>query len=183
MPSDSKSDSPPLLVVMGVCGCGKSTVGAALGERLGIPFADADPFHPKANVEKMHAGIALTDADRAPWLDTLARWLRGHADTGAVLACSALKRAYRERLQGGGRPPYFIHLAGASEVVAARVAARQGHFMPASLVQSQYAALEPLGADEAGVTLDFALPVEQLVEESLTAWRRHAARSAEGVSR
>ena len=122
------------IIVMGVSGSGKSTIGALLAERLGWPFADADGFHPPENVAKMAAGTPLTDADRWPWLDANA----GHIDAArkagqpVVVACSALRRAYRERLRAGHGDLIFLHLAGAPEVIATRQAARQGHFMPPS---------------------------------------------------
>lgn len=162
----------PLIVVMGVSGCGKSTLGEALGRALAVPYADADDFHPQANIDKMTAGIPLDDADRAPWLDAIGAWLAERVDTGAVATCSALKRAYRDRLRGAAPGAYFVHLGGEPEVVERRVAARADHFMPASLVASQYATLEPLQPDEAGVTLDFALPPQTLADQALDAVRR-----------
>ncbi|MCH8613553.1 gluconokinase [Arsenicicoccus dermatophilus] len=155
---------PPRVVVMGVTGCGKTTVGAALAQRLRVPFADADDFHPQANIDKMSAGIPLDDDDRAPWLFTLAGWLREHAGTGAILGCSALKVRYRDILRGGAPDLTFLHLAGDREVVTARVAGRPGHFMPASLVDSQYATLEPLEGTERGVAIDFSLSVDEIVD-------------------
>jgi gluconokinase len=160
---------PPLVTVMGVTGSGKTTVGAALAQRLQVPFADADDFHPAANVEKMSAGIALDDDDRLPWLRTVGAWLADHATTGAVIGCSALKRWYRDLLREAAPGLFFVHLAGTPEVIARRVAGRPGHFMPASLVKSQFATLEPLGPDERGLTLDLDLPVDELVA------RAHAA--------
>ncbi|HNQ05662.1 MAG TPA: gluconokinase [Tetrasphaera sp.] len=169
------TNSPPaspepaaLVVVMGVSGCGKTTVGAALAQRLQVPYADADDFHPEANIAKMSAGIPLDDQDRAPWLSALAQWLRGHHETGAVLACSALKRNYRDLLREGNDEVEFVHLHGDREVVARRVAGRPGHFMPVALVESQFATLEPLEADESGVTIDFDLPVDDIVEAVAT---------------
>ncbi|AKT51455.1 gluconokinase [Arsenicicoccus sp. oral taxon 190] len=160
----------PRVVVMGVTGCGKTTVGAALGQRLRVPFADADDFHPPANIRKMSAGIPLDDDDRAPWLFTLAQWLRDHEETGAVIGCSALKRSYRDILRSGAPDLTFLHLHGDREVVTARVEGRPGHFMPASLVDSQYSTLEALQHDEAGVTIDFALPVDSIVDDYVTAF-------------
>jgi gluconokinase len=157
----------PLLVVMGVSGSGKTTVGLALSERLGLPFADADDFHSPASVAKMAAGIALEDADRLPWLREVGRWLAAREDTGAVVSCSALRRLYRDVLREAAPGAFFVHLHGDAEVVRRRVAGRPGHFMPASLVGSQYAALEPLEAGENGVVLDFSRPVDRLVEDYL----------------
>lgn len=159
--------SPPLLTVMGVSGSGKTTVGAALAQRLRVPFADADDFHPPENVAKMAAGVPLDDADRLPWLHTIGAWLAAHADSGGVISCSALKRSYRDVLREAAPTQFFVHLDGSPEVVARRVKGRPGHFMPASLVDSQFATLEPLGADENGVALDLDRSVDDLVEDYL----------------
>ncbi len=160
---------PPLLTVMGVSGSGKTTVGAALAQRLRVPFADADDFHPPENVAKMSAGIPLDDADRIPWLESIGAWLAAHAADGGVVSCSALRRRYRDVLRAAAPGQLFVHLAGSPETVARRVAGRPGHFMPASLVESQFATLEPLGADEHGLTLDLDRPVDDLVVAYLTA--------------
>lgn len=144
------------ILVMGVSGSGKSTVGAMLAERLGLPFADADAFHPADNVAKMSAGIPLTDADRWPWLDALGAWLAAE-EKGGVVACSALKRSYRDRLRGWVPGLALVHLAGAPELIAARQGAREGHFMPPSLMASQFATLEPPSAEEEALILDIAL--------------------------
>lgn len=154
----------PLLVVMGVSGSGKSTVGAAVAQRLRVPFADADDFHPPANIEKMSAGIPLEDEDRAPWLDAIGEWLAAHPD-GAVMSCSALRHRYRDRLRIHAPRVSFLHLAGTPEVIAARMAGRPGHFMPASLLASQFATLEPLGPEESGLTLDIDQSVDAVVEQ------------------
>jgi len=150
-----------IVVVMGVCGCGKTTVGEALAAATGWPFFDADGFHPPANVAKMAAGIPLTDLDRAPWLDRLAAEMGAieRAGGSAVLACSALKAAYRERLAIAG-DVRFVHLKGDRATIASRVAARTGHYMPAALVDSQFAALEP-PAD--AIDIDVVLPVAEQV--------------------
>jgi gluconokinase len=153
-----------LVVVMGVTGCGKSTVGIALARRLGVPFADADDFHSQENVAKMAAGAPLDDADRGPWLHAIGVWLAEHAEHGAVASCSALKRAYRDVLREHAPDAFFVHLHGDAETVRRRVAGRAGHFMPSSLVASQFAALEPLGADEHGVVLPLDAPVDDLVD-------------------
>lgn len=152
-----------LVVVMGVSGSGKSTVGEALARRLHVPYADADEFHSAANIAKMSAGIPLDDADRLPWLRAIGAWLAEHTDTGAVVTCSALRRAYRDTLREQAPDVEFVHLDGDRETVRRRVAGRDGHFMPESLVDSQFATLEPLGADERGVVLDLAAPVDDLV--------------------
>ena len=158
---------PPLVVVMGVSGSGKTTIGAALAQRLRVPFADADDFHPRANIDKMSAGIPLTDDDRGPWLATIAAWLLEHATSGGVTSCSALKRSYREILAAAAPQVFFVHLHGDPDVIAARVAGRPGHFMPAALVESQFATLEPLGPGEHGAVLDVDQQVDDLVTQSL----------------
>lgn len=126
---------------MGVSGCGKSTIGAPLAARLGVPFLDADEFHPPENVAKMAAGTPLTDADRRPWLALLNARLR--EQRSAVLACSALKESYRRALAEGLTDCRFVHLRGSIELIRARLAARRHRYMPASLLESQFAALEP----------------------------------------
>ena len=156
----------PAVVVMGVSGSGKTTVGELLASQLGVPFADADDFHTAELRAKMAAGHALTDADRWPWLARCADWLRGEEE-GAVLACSALKVSYRDVLRTASSRLCFLHLTGSADVVTQRVGQRRNHYMPASLVESQYATLEPLGPDEFGVALDFTLGPEQIVEQFL----------------
>lgn len=162
--SASLREQTPLYVVMGVTGSGKSTVGVALAERLGVPFGDADDFHSKENIAKMSAGTPLDDDDRLPWLLAIGAWLAEHADTGAVASCSALKRKYRDALRAVAPTVRFVHLHGDKATAHARVGNRPGHFMPDTLVESQYAALEELGPDEAGVVLDFTRPVAELVD-------------------
>ena len=161
--------SPPVhaIVVMGVSGCGKSTVAARLARRLGWDVAEADAFHSPANVEKMRSGTALTDEDRWPWLDAIAAWIGAARAQGrpCIVACSALKRRYRERLAGGHGDVRFIYLKGGYETVAARLAGRSGHYMPLSLLQSQYHALEEPAADENALVLSIERPAEALVEE------------------
>ncbi|MGA9491587.1 MAG: gluconokinase [Mycobacterium sp.] len=151
------------VVVMGVSGSGKSTVGAALARRLGVPFADADTLHPRANVDKMAAGTPLTDADRYPWLEAVGQWLARH-DDGGVISCSALARRYRDQLRSHCPRVEFLHLTGSPELIARRQADRPGHFMPSSLVRSQFDTLEPLGADERGVAVDVGQSVATIVE-------------------
>ena len=172
--TDGARTRAPRVVVMGVTGCGKTTAGAALAQRLRVPFADADDFHPEANVTKMAAGIPLDDDDRSPWLFRLATWLRDHEETGAVIGCSALKVKYRDILRSGAPELTFLHLHGDREVVAARVAGRPGHFMPAALVDSQYDTLEPLREGEAGVAIDFALPVDVIIDDYVRAFPAQA---------
>ena len=139
---------------MGVSGVGKSTIGQGLAEALGVPFADADAFHPPANVAKMSAGLPLGDDDRWPWLDAIGAWLDQRGAAGGVVTCSALRRAYRDRLLANRPGVRLLYLHGDPALVMARQAARQGHFMPASLMASQYATLEAPGADEAAVALE-----------------------------
>jgi len=145
---------PPVLVLMGVSGCGKSTVAALLAGRLGWDFEEGDELHPAANVEKMAAGHALDDEDRKPWLARLAAWVREHTEAGqpGILTCSALKKSYRDVLRGDR--VVFVYLAGTHDQIAQRLAARHGHFMPASLLDSQFATLEAPTADENSITLD-----------------------------
>jgi len=148
--------NPSNLVVMGVAGCGKSSVGQALAAALGATYLEGDSFHPPANIARMSAGIPLTDADRAGWLDALAARLaagRARAEP-MVLACSALKRRYRDRLRDADPALVFVHLAGSRELIAARMAERAGHYMPLSLLDSQFAALEAPAADEAHIDAD-----------------------------
>jgi gluconokinase len=159
---------------MGVSGSGKSTVGVALARRLGVPFVDADTLHPPANIAKMTAGEPLDDTDRYPWLENVGEWLAGHRD-GGVVSCSALKRKYRDQLRAHCPRVEFLHLSGSPELIGGRLAARSGHFMPAALLRSQFDALEPLGADEAGVTLDAGQDVDAIIDAFLagSAARRH----------
>lgn len=158
--------TPQQIVVMGVSGSGKSTVGAALAQRLQVPFADADDLHPPANIAKMSAGHALDDHDRFPWLETIGAWLAAHAE-GGVMSCSALKRSYRDHLRHLAPQVRFVHLDGSREVIVRRQAARPGHFMPASLISSQFATLEHLQPDEDGVVVDVDQSIDALVEQSV----------------
>lgn len=150
---------------MGVSGSGKSTVGAAIAQRLRVPFADADDFHPPANIAKMTAGHALDDEDRFLWLETIGAWLVEHDAPGGVISCSALKRRYRDQLHGHAPRIRFVHLAGSREVIARRQASRTGHFMPPALLDSQFATLEPLEPDEAGLVIDVDQSVDAIVQE------------------
>ena len=156
------------IVVMGVSGSGKSTVGAALAQRLRVPFADADDFHPPANIDKMTAGQALDDDDRYPWLEAIGAWLAERCAPGGVMSCSALKRKYRDQLRRHCPDVIHLHLAGSPEVIGRRQASRPGHFMPASLLASQFETLEPLEADEPGVTIDVDQDIDSIVETYLT---------------
>jgi len=158
------------IVIMGVSGCGKSSVGAALSDALGIPYREGDDLHPPANIAKMRAGETLTDADRWPWLDLVAQDLAAQAPV--ILGCSALRRAYRDRIrEGAGGPVCFVHLAGSPALIATRMAARSGHFMPASLLDSQFASLEPPEPDEEAITVDIDQPLDRLVEDILRQMR------------
>jgi gluconokinase len=159
------------IVVMGVSGSGKSTVGAALAQRLRVPFADADDFHPEANIAKMSAGHPLDDDDRRPWLEAIGDWLAAHPD-GGVMSCSALKRTYRDQLRSHCPQVEFLHLAGTPEVIGRRQASRPGHFMPASLLKSQFDTLEPLDDDEHGVAVDVDQDIDAIVESYLATTRQ-----------
>jgi gluconokinase len=151
-------------VLMGVCGCGKSTVGRALADELGWAFLDADAYHPEVNVAKMAAGVALTDEDRWPWLDRLSGELRVLHANGrhAILACSALRQAYRDRLASAGELKW-VYLKGDIATIEPRLASRRGHFMPPTLLASQFAALEePPAAIVVDIRQDIALQVAQI---------------------
>lgn len=152
------------IVVMGVSGSGKSTVGAALAQRLRFPFADADDFHPPANIAKMTAGESLNDDDRHPWLESLGEWLHTQCAVGGVMSCSALKRRYRDQLRSHCPDVQFLHLSGTPETIGARQASRPGHFMPASLLASQFDTLEPLEDDETGVTIDVDQSIDSIID-------------------
>jgi gluconokinase len=153
------------IVVMGVSGCGKTTIGLALAERLGARFIEGDQLHPPANVAKMAVGIPLSDDDRWPWLDAVGSALAGSAPV--VASCSALKHAYRDRLRSQAQSSlHFLHLAGDRAVLAQRMAERPGHYMPVSLLDSQLATLEPPGAGEA-LTLPIDMPLPAMVETAI----------------
>jgi carbohydrate kinase (thermoresistant glucokinase family) len=163
IPDGYLRDAAPILVVMGVCGCGKTSVATAIAERQGWDSAEADDFHPQANIDKMAAGIPLTDEDRWGWLDKLAAWIRGHVDNGkpGVVTCSALKKVYRDKLRLPG--VVFVYLSGDYDTVMELLAHRSGHFMKPAMLDSQFAILEPPSADEVHLTLDLSkhLSVEQ----------------------
>ena len=152
-------------VVMGVSGSGKSTVGQALAEASGVPYVEGDKFHPEANVAKMSAGVPLTDEDRVGWLLALQAQIRDarQRDAGLVVSCSSLKRRYRDLLREGDPALRFAHLNGPKELIAARMQARVDHYMPTSLLDSQFRDLEPLQADEVGLTLNIELTPAELV--------------------
>lgn len=166
--------APMVLVVMGVSGSGKSTVGALLGERLGREYADADDFHPAANIDKMRSGVPLDDTDRWPWLRRIAAWIDERVRAGApvVVSCSALKRAYRDQLR---RPQVlFVYLDGDRDLIAGRMAARQGHFFRAAMLDGQFRALEPPEPDERAHRVPITGTPEETVDRVLaglqTAW-------------
>lgn len=160
---------PPLVVVMGVSGSGKSVVGAALAQRLQVDFADADDFHSDANLAKMASGHPLDDGDRYLWLESVGEWLAAHARSGGVMSCSALKRTYRDHIRRHDPRVEMLHLNGSRELIAQRQADRPGHFMPTTLLDSQFATLEPLDADEAGMTIDVEQSVNAIVQQYVDA--------------
>lgn len=154
------------VVVMGVAGCGKSTVAHALQDRLGWVLADGDDFHPAANIAKMSSGTPLTDEDRWPWLDLIADWTAQQDGAGhsTIVTCSALRRPYRDRLRAAPGRILFVHLAGSHELLASRMAGRTDHFMPPSLLLSQFATLEQLEEDEEGFVVDIDRPVDAIAD-------------------
>ena len=157
----------PVVVVMGVSGCGKSTVGASLAAALGLPYIEGDRLHPPRNVALMASGTPLTDADRAGWLQALADELaKAQRGTGCVLSCSALKRRYRDVLRGGAPELRLVHLAGTPALLRQRLLSRAGHYMPASLLQSQLDTLEPPGPDEDAIVLDIHDDPQALVAQA-----------------
>jgi gluconokinase len=157
---------PParIVLVMGVSGAGKTSVGAALARRLAFGFLDADDLHPAANIDKMRAGEPLSDADRAPWLAAVRAWI-DQRQTPAVVACSALKRRYRDLLRKGRPAMPLVYLKGDEALIARRLEARRGHYWPASLLASQFADLEPPAADEAPIIVDIDQPLEEIIAE------------------
>jgi gluconokinase len=161
------------VVVMGVSGCGKSTVAERLGEHLGLAFTDGDSHHPKASVDKMTAGQPLTDEDRQPWLRALVAWTEEREAEGSstVLSCSALRRRYRDVLREADPETFFVHLHADFDVLVERMRHR-AHFMPASLLQSQFDTLEPLGDGELGVCIDVSPPVDEVVAAAEAAIRQ-----------
>ena len=154
-----------VLVVMGVSGCGKSTVAGLLAARLGWDLEEGDDLHPPENVAKMAAGVPLDDADRWPWLERVASWIRQHTEAGraGVITCSALKRCYRDRLRGPDVT--FVYLHGSQELIASRLSRRHGHYMPLALLDSQLATLEPPGQDERALTVEIDTAPDVQVDE------------------
>ncbi|MFE2534772.1 gluconokinase [Streptomyces sp. NPDC059371] len=165
------SPEPVVVVVMGVSGCGKSSTGALLAERLKVPFLEADDLHPAANRAKMAAGRPLTEEDRRPWLVAVTEWIERATEsrTGGVVACSALRYRYRQMFRRAGAHVWLLHLALGKAAARLRVARRAGHFMPAALVDSQYAELEPLRPDEPGLTVDAENSRQAIVDRAATA--------------
>ncbi|MEY7980550.1 gluconokinase [Streptomyces pilosus] len=161
--------TPHVVVVMGVAGTGKTTIGPLLAARYGVPYAEGDDFHPRANIDKMTAGTPLTDDDRWPWLDAIGAWADGRAGEGGVVSCSALKRSYRDRLRAAAPGVVFVHLTGDRALVEDRMAHRQGHFMPTALLDSQFATLQPLERDESGVAVDVTGTPEEITERAAAA--------------
>jgi carbohydrate kinase (thermoresistant glucokinase family) len=156
------------ILVMGVSGCGKTSVGIALAEALSLPFIDGDDLHPQANRTKMAGGTPLTDEDRWPWLDKVGQALAEADAPGIVIACSALKRVYRERILAVSPDTLFVHLTGSRQLLLERMQGRGNHFMKPEMLDSQLAILEPLDADEPGVTFDVAQPLANIVAEAVT---------------
>lgn len=158
--------APPAIVVMGVAGCGKSTAGARIAAEIGVEFIEGDRLHPAANIEKMSAGIPLTDDDRRPWLEAIGKEIGRYVagGKGIVAACSALKRVYRDILrETSGAELLFVHLSGSRELIGERMSHRTGHFFPETLLDSQFATLEPPHTDERHVVADLRLPLEEMI--------------------
>jgi gluconokinase len=180
---DSTCAIPCALVVMGVSGAGKSTVGEALAARLGWPYEDGDRFHPESNVAKMHAGHPLTDEDRWPWLRAIAGEIDRVCKAGhhVVIACSALRRVYRDVLVHGRTDVRIVFLNGTEPLIGERLSHRKGHFMPPGLLASQFATLEPPGAEEDAVSVSIDAPVEKIVDDILE--QLDLGRTGAGTSR
>jgi gluconokinase len=170
------SRKPMHIVVMGVSATGKTTVAEQLAEELDCEFVEGDSLHPRQNIEKMEHGIPLTDEDRWPWLQAIAELVavRDHEGTSTVVTCSALKRSYRNVLRDAA-PTFFVHLHAPFEVLEQRMQLRTKHFMPTSLLRSQFDTLEELGDDEDGAVVDVSPPVDEVVEEAVNAVRVHYA--------
>ncbi|MDF7664007.1 gluconokinase [Bifidobacterium sp. ESL0763] len=165
------------VVIMGVSGCGKTTVAQAVADRLGLVMAEGDDFHPKANVEKMSHGIPLGDEDRWPWLRIINEWMidQDRQGKGTVVSCSALKKAYRDVLRHD-LDVLFVHLSGSQELIGTRLAKRTGHYMPPSLLPSQFADLQPLEPGENGVEIGIEGTPEQVEDQALAAVRDYLAK-------
>lgn len=157
-------NAPPLVVVMGISGVGKSAVGHELADRFSVEYADGDDFHSEANIAKMSAGTPLTDEDRWPWLADIGAWLAAHDAAGGVISCSALRRAYRDVLADAAPRTQFLHLTGDHDLIKSRMDHRD-HFMPSSLLESQEQTLEPLQEDESGWAFDITPTPAQIVDQ------------------
>ena len=170
-PPAKRPDLPVVLVLMGVSGCGKTPVGELLAERLHWPYEEGDALHPPANVAKMAAGHPLDDADRAPWLAKVADWVDAQLDAGrsGVITCSSLKRSYRTLIDRRGAGVEFVYLHGSRELIASRLAGRHGHFMPSSLLDSQFATLEEPGPDEPAIRVEIGAPPEAIADDIVEA--------------
>ncbi len=186
--SENKTASLPhnlsVVVVMGVSGCGKSTIASMLAHRLNWIYEDGDWFHPQSNVRKMHAGEPLTDKDRWPWLHGIAAWIDASRRVGnhGTVACSALKRAYRDILVGERRDVRIVYLKGERDLIARRMAARDGHFMPSSLLDSQFAALEEPQPDEHPIVVPIIPHPREIVEEIVKRLGEDASPSPPGIT-
>lgn len=169
--ADPETRRPDIVVVMGVSGSGKTTVAQGISTAMGWEFAEGDDFHPEANLAKMRAGTPLTDEDRWPWLERIGDWISGRegAHESAVVTCSALRRAYRDVLRRDRPHVRFLHVTAPAEVVQDRMEQRQGHYMPASLLPSQLALLEPLAPDEPGVVVSNEGSAAQVLDRALSA--------------
>ncbi|MER5841865.1 gluconokinase [Streptomyces prasinus] len=162
-------NTPHVVVVMGVAGTGKTTIGPLLAARYGVPYAEGDDFHPPANIAKMSAGTPLDDEDRWPWLDAIGEWAHGRAGLGGVVSSSALKRSYRDRLRAAAPDVVFVHLTGDRALIEDRMSHREGHFMPTALLDSQFATLQPLETDETGVAVEVSGSPEEITEQAVAA--------------
>ncbi len=171
---------PSILLLMGVSGCGKTTTGQRIAKRLDWPFRDGDSFHPAANVEKMTAGVPLTDDDRWPWLDAIGDWMDHLLADGVcgVATCSALKRSYRLRLLHNRAGVQLVYLKGSHALIADRMSRRRNHFMPPALLESQFAILEEPRGAEGAIIVNMAMPPNRVVERILTLTRLHEPRDA-----
>jgi len=184
MKTASPLPDPSVLVLMGVSGCGKSTIAMMLAHRLNWIFEEGDWFHPPSNVEKMHSGVPLTDEDRWPWLHGIAAWIDATRRVGnhGTVACSALKRAYRDVLIGGRPDVRLVYLKGDRDLIARRLAARDAHFMPPALLDSQFASLEEPQPDEHAIVVSIVPHPREIVEEIVKRLGKAADPSAQGLA-